>query len=127
MAQLDDWHPFQYRDMWDVPRIIACAVSPEYLLVLDCPFDDVIEDYPSFYAAYLLAPLTDEELHARWQVLPELAIWRLPDVPFKEVEFDPTRRKLLRIRSLPALMGARTASASPTYRVVPACGRTPRC
>ena len=45
------WHPFDYVDFHDQPRWIY-TTDGQRAFVLDCPFDDVIDDYPSQYTVY---------------------------------------------------------------------------
>jgi hypothetical protein len=39
------WLPIAYRGYWDVPRIIVTRSAGRTVL-LDCQFDDELDDYP---------------------------------------------------------------------------------
>jgi hypothetical protein len=46
-----NWQPFRYAEFWDQPRLIHTTDGQEALL-LDCPFDDGLDDYPAQYSVY---------------------------------------------------------------------------
>ena len=84
--------PIRYHDFWDVPRaFIAADSAGSYLL--DCHFDDQLDDYPEFYEVFAMPPLSDELLSSPWADLSRHALGRLGRVRVCEVRFDASRRR----------------------------------
>jgi hypothetical protein len=89
-----DWLPIQYRDFYDVPRLIAVERTGEIYL-FDCPFDDETDEYSDWFVIYRLPPenrgLLDE---ASWRSLTSLGepVGRLA---VKDIELDPSRRRAI--------------------------------
>ena len=88
----DEWVAFEYREFYDYPRaVVVDLASGRYLL--DCRFDDQLDDYPS---AYRVVRLTgDEELAGSWSGLGSSGA-TLGTVQISPELFDVTRRRLLR-------------------------------
>jgi len=76
--------------------LIVCRAGSGEVLVLDCRFDDELDEYPAHYHVYLLPALSDDEIDTRWQDFASVAIRELGDLPVADVEFDATRRRELR-------------------------------
>ena len=53
----------QYRDFYDVPRIFLTTYKGRHFL-LDCPFDDALDDYSAAYEVFLMRHLSETELKA---------------------------------------------------------------
>ncbi|MBK8460730.1 MAG: hypothetical protein IPL43_11570 [Micropruina sp.] len=59
----EEWVPFLYREFYDFPRAIVVELRGGRFM-LDCPFDDALDDYPSEYRVLELAG--DEPLDCSW-------------------------------------------------------------
>ena len=98
------WLAFQYRGFHDVPRTIVVEFR-NALYVLDCPFDEGLDEYPDEYTAYRLPKTALSDLGgADWTKLAEMgrAIGR---VRVADVEFDSSKRKAMHPRTLERLVG----------------------
>lgn len=88
-----NWLPIRYRDFYDVPRLIVIELDTA-IFVLDCPFDETLDEYPDQYLVYRLP------LDAKVK-LNDLADWRpvlsgltsLGSVRLDAVRFDESKRK----------------------------------
>jgi hypothetical protein len=88
------WLPIlEYRDFHDVPRLILLSVDERFLL-LDCPFDEVLDDYPPDYDVYELDADPRRSVAADWRGLAGLGR-TLGRVPVGTIAFDPTRREAI--------------------------------
>lgn len=96
------WWPFQYRGFYDVPRVVLIS-GPAFALLLDCQFDQALDDYRPEYDTYRLSTTTAEAPPDDWTLLTEDAE-RLGSIPVTEVEFDPTRRRMIRAAALDRIM-----------------------
>ena len=84
--------PIRYYEFCDVPRaFIAADTAGTYLL--DCPFDDQLDDYPEFYEVFAMPALGDELLSGSWADLSRHALGRLGRVRVSDVRFDASRRR----------------------------------
>jgi len=95
----DEALSFQYRDFHDVPRCIVFGyMGSSYLL--DCPFDDAADDYPTEYGVYKLSlPVNAEVPNEAWAKISSLGV-RIGTIPVRDVMFDPTRRSTFRSKVL---------------------------
>ena len=77
-----------YRDYYDVPRIFFIRCENK-LLLLDCSFDDELEEHPSFFEVLEMPQFTDEEIMSfgSWYGLADKATKRLGQVSVKDVQF----------------------------------------
>lgn len=94
---------FEYRDFWDVPRLIVCTVDGTEIL-LDSEFDESLEQYASHYKVYALPPELDSASMNAWADLPSSEATYLGSVPVSEIEFDPSRRKEIEVGPLLELL-----------------------
>lgn len=102
-GHIDAWLPIlEYRDVHDVPRLILQSVNERFHL-LDCPFDQALDDYPSDYAVCELGADPRRSVPADWRALSETGriIGR---VPVESIAFDPTRRKSIKSDGLPPIL-----------------------
>lgn len=83
------WFPFTYREFHDVPRVLIVKAAQGQLL-LDCPFDDALDDYPSEHTVYRL-PDEVSPKSSDWTNLARLGT-PLGRIPVAAVIFDPSRR-----------------------------------
>ena len=94
-----EWLPLRYRDFHDVPRLLAVELDGVAYL-LDCPFDDTVDEYLSEYTVYRLPDSVKPRLaDASWLELPSLGT-EVGRVPVGEIEFDPSRREAIAASSL---------------------------
>jgi hypothetical protein len=100
---MSQWLSIQYRDFWDVPRMVLVHHrGSDYLL--DCLFDETTEDYPDYYQVYLMPALGEADLNGPWIGLPSKAIKELGRIPVASVRFDPTKRRELDVTALEKLL-----------------------
>lgn len=98
------WTPIlEYRDFYDVPRMILVRAGDRWIL-LDCPFDDDADDYSLTYKVYELASDPREAESADWRPLTASGRF-LNEVPVDAVEFDETRRAAFRSQHFAAIIG----------------------
>ena len=88
----EKWADFVYWDFWDVPRAILAKLGEETYF-LDCPFDDVLDDYRPEFTVYLMPQLSNDEVVAGARHLPKLALSVLGTWPVAATRLDPTLRK----------------------------------
>lgn len=85
---MSTWLPIAYRGYWDVPRIVLARAGGQVFL-LDCQFDDDLDDYPDEYTVYLMPAGTDEgSVPQDWGTLRNRAVRRLGTLPVSRVRFD---------------------------------------
>jgi len=82
----------EYRDFYDVPRVFIVSYENKTFL-FDCPFSEVIDDYPPEYDVYLMTTLREAELRFSWENIKSKVIRKLGTVPVDAVKFDSTRRR----------------------------------
>ena len=99
---MTNWHPFQYRDFWDQPRILYTSDGQQSYL-LDCPFDDQLDGYGNRYNVYLMPSLAPADLSGSWAGLEQKAIHLLGAIEIPASAFDPTRRAQLDLSILSQL------------------------
>jgi hypothetical protein len=89
-----EWLTIRYRGYYDIPRMIVVK-KDRSLFLLDCPFDDSIDEYPSVFTIYRLPPDLESQLdNMSWERLGSLGE-RLGQIPVELVEFDTTRRNAI--------------------------------
>lgn len=94
------WVRFSYRDFWDVPRMLIFRhLGATYLL--DCPFDEGVEDYAPYFNVYRLSEV-DAASRPSWADLPDRG-YRLGQLPVNVLRLDPSRRRLVDIDFLGGL------------------------
>ena len=83
------WIPFTYRSFYDVPRLIRFShEGVEYLL--DCPFDESLDEYGSHYTLYRVTLLLgDDDDWESWLSSSE----RIGTVRVADVQFDKSLRE----------------------------------
>lgn len=94
------WIDFEYRDFWEVPRLIVFTVgAAEYML--DSEYDEATGSYAAEYKLYRMPPIPDPHAPA-----PEVEEERrlLGSIPVAELAFDETRRQRFDDAPLRALM-----------------------
>ena len=88
-----NWQPFRYADFHDIPRWIY-TTDGRRAFVLDCPFDEGLDDYPGIFTVYdapvLAWPATRREPWAG--PVPE-QLRRLGTVEVERTHLDPTLRE----------------------------------
>jgi len=84
-----------YRDYYDVPRIFFIRYGNK-LLLLDCAFDDELEEHPPFYEVLEMPDFTDEEIKSfgSWYGLADKATKRLGQVAVKDVQFHQRNKAI---------------------------------
>jgi len=87
-----EWVAFEYREFYDYPRAIIVEVETGRYL-LDCPFDDRLDNYPPDYQIIKLHGPPD--LAASWDRLASQGEV-LGSVPVSAELFDESRRRVLR-------------------------------
>lgn len=108
------WLPLTYRGYWDVPRIILVR-RDDVLMLLDCQFDERLDEYPDDYTVHMMPPDFDEKSPPEdWTTLRDLAVLDLGTIPVAAVRFDA--------RSRPQQIGAEVFDRLDARRPAPAPG-----
>ena len=92
------WRDMEYGAFWDLPRII-CVEDGDRCYLLDCPFDEKLDDYPTEFSVYLMPRLSGAD---RWD--PKHALRRLGSVEIPFSALDPSRRKQIDLDVLAPLL-----------------------
>src|SRR5687767_4140934 len=88
------WLRCRYFSFWHVPRTLAFIYQGNTFL-LECEFDDDLDDYSPDYEVTELSPTTAEELEAlSWEQLDQRRTKRLDKLPIKALRFDSDRKRL---------------------------------
>jgi len=80
-----------YREFYDVPRMLILTHRGVKLL-LDCKFDESLDEYPSAYRVYVLPEGIDEVALKAWEALPGMATRYLGEIPVDQIIFDASKR-----------------------------------
>ena len=102
---MNRWVAIDYREFWDVPRIFF-ATDAGRLVLFDCAFNEVLEDYPEVYRIYAMPSLSPDALAGSWKDIHRKATRFLGAVPISRVTFDPTKRKQIDASVLDELLAA---------------------
>jgi len=97
-----------YREFYDVPRMIIvshCGLK----LLLDCKFDESLDEYPTAYKVYALPLEVDESTLRSWDKLPQEATKYLGEIPVGQVIFDSTKRAEIDTASLDTLLAGQAS------------------
>jgi len=99
-TSLPQWRPIWYSAYWDLPRYIY-TTDGERAFVLDCPFDDALDDYPDRFTVYA-APVLAHPASRRenWPGPAQESLTLLGTVALDRSHLDPTWRKQLDWRVL---------------------------
>jgi hypothetical protein len=95
---------FTYRDFYDVPRMIILN-HKEQKILLDCKFDDSLDDYPTTYKVYILPQDINEINEISWEDMTARAVRRVGEIPVKQLVFDHTKRAALDVSVIDDLLG----------------------
>jgi hypothetical protein len=99
------WIPFDYRDFWQVPRLIVCTLSGvEYML--DSEYDEKTNAYAPIYKVYRLPEIPDPRQLAAEHPPAEEEPFFLGEIPVSGLSFDPTLRSKMDDAPLLALIRA---------------------
>jgi hypothetical protein len=98
---MGSWVRFRYREFPDVPRLIVFDYEGRCYL-LDCSFDDVLDEYPDSYHVLELSLGSPGEVQD-WGELAKAATRDLGRVPVTAVRFDETRRREIDVTTIPGL------------------------
>ncbi len=96
--ELPDYAPFIYRDFHDYPRTIVVCLGNARLL-LDCPFDPELDEYPNRYRVHRL-PQGLTPPAGSWAPLLDRSTELLGSITVRSVEFDESRRRYIRTATL---------------------------
>jgi hypothetical protein len=80
-----------YREFYDVPRMLI-VTHRGLKLLLDCKFDETLDEYPAAYQVYVLPQETDERAVGSWEALPEKATKHLGEIPVEQIIFDSSKK-----------------------------------
>jgi hypothetical protein len=92
-----EWVAFQYRDFYDVPRLILFEHEGRIYL-LDCTFDDALDDYPDEYRVLELPQGSPGKVQD-WGELAKTPTRDLGRVPVSALRLDETRRREIDVTS----------------------------
>lgn len=80
-----------YREFHDLPRLMWVADEASRQWLLDCPFDDVLDDYAAEYRVYTMG--TDvEDAVGPWEKHAQGLLPIVGTVPVGVLQFDATHR-----------------------------------
>ena len=82
---------FNYRDFYDVPRMIILNHKGQKVL-LDCKFDDSLDEYPSTYKVYILPQDINELGETSWESMPTRAVKYVGEIAVKQLILDHSKR-----------------------------------
>jgi hypothetical protein len=82
---------FEYRDFWEVPRLIVCTVGAIEIL-LDSEFDETTNEYASHYKVYAMPPELDPNTPDASEELLSAEAEYLGSIPVDAIEFDPSKK-----------------------------------
>jgi hypothetical protein len=101
---MDEWIDIvAYRDFCDVPRIFLIVVDKRTIL-LDCPFDERLDEYPDEYAVYELRDFHLDALPRDWTELSRQGADYKGRVQARNVIFDASKRKQIKCAELRGLL-----------------------
>jgi hypothetical protein len=84
--------PFQYGNFYDVPRCISLHFMGRRFL-LQCAFDDDLDEYLSDYSIYIVPEATDESRPiCHPDFLSNTPMACIGHIPIHQIQFDPTKR-----------------------------------
>lgn len=87
---------FQYSGFYDFPLgIIATHFGRTYLL--ERTFDEKLDEYEDFFRVYDITEILPREGAQIWKSLDDLAGKPLCTIPIKEMCFDESRRKWIKV------------------------------
>lgn len=108
---MTSWAPIRYRGFHDVPRIFLVDYGDKVFL-FSCSFSEELDEYPDAYKVYLMPRVSEKDLEVNWEELFLKATQYLGEVPVREVQFDPSRRREINtavIDNLVCVSGTRPA------------------
>jgi len=85
------WRVIEYREFYDVPRMIVAA-DDEGLYLFYSRFDQGADEYLRHYEVYRMPELKGEVLAGSWEGLELRALERKPDIALNELPFKIERR-----------------------------------
>lgn len=95
-----------YRGFWDIPRLLLTQDAAGFW-ILDCRFDPERDEYPSVFKLYYAGFDTASAMSIYENHNAEIVAGYRGEIAFAALEFDPSRRKQVRIevgpRSSPAV------------------------
>jgi hypothetical protein len=99
------WIPFEYRDFWQVPRLIICTLGDvEYML--DSEYDEEADEYAPAYKVYRLPAIPDPRLLIAGPPEADEEPRLLGEIPVSALSFDQTLRQKMDDAPLLALIRA---------------------
>jgi hypothetical protein len=99
---------FEYRDFWEVPRLMICSVGGIEIL-LDSEFDEEANTYASHYKVYAMPPELDPESPDVSEEMLSAKAEYLGSIPVSAIEFDPTLKMEMEAAPLLELLKRREA------------------
>jgi hypothetical protein len=111
MAQ---WDFAEYRDFYDVPRIILARCDLGTFL-FNSRFDDIEDKYSDYYEVYQLSPVSAKDVSGSWVGIESCTMKHLGQIGIGDFPFDVAGRKFLDYDSLwPLLQLAGSLAADPS-------------
>jgi hypothetical protein len=95
--------PFEYRDFWEVPRLIVCTLAGIEIL-LDSEFDEATNEYAGEYKVYAMPPALDLDRLPPGAEMPTEEARYLGSIAVSAIEFDSTKRKAMDAEPVLALL-----------------------
>ena len=86
-----------YRDFYDVPRLILAMDEAARYWIFDCAFDEELDDYSSQYEAYYAGNDSRGAERALTLHLQGMRAPRVDIVPVASLEFDQSKRQTFKL------------------------------
>ena len=99
---------FEYRDFWEVPRLLVCTVNGIEIL-LDSEFDEATNEYASHYKVYAMPPELDPDAPEATEERLSAEAEYLGSIPVAAIEFDATKKMEMEAAPLLELLERREA------------------
>jgi len=91
-----------YREFYDVPRIFVFQLDGRWFL-MDCPFDEAVDEYPEFYTLYEL-PQNFVVPSGSWEGLSRTAARTLGTLLVDSIVFDASLRRSVQTHTFQGLI-----------------------
>jgi hypothetical protein len=91
--------PFHYVEFYDVPRTIILLLRGNWVL-LRSAFNEALDNYEGEYSVFRLPPsFQPPRAGSKWEFR-ESELVRVGSIPVRDVQFDPSRRRMLNAKAL---------------------------
>lgn len=85
--------PIVYSGYWDAPLAFVVAYNEKIYLFWRGHFNDELDDYPSIYKVSQIKDVSFAQVKENWTALADKEQVDVGEIDFRDVIFDPTKRK----------------------------------